>query len=322
MTESDKISRVLSLGERKSDGLFRILSLDGGGAKGFYTLGVLKELEGMLGCPLYKKFDLVFGTSTGAIIASLIALGYDVEAIHELYKKYVPSIMRATSANNKSKALEHLSNKIYGTKTFSDFKTGVGIIATKWDAEKPMIFKGSVAQAHGRKGTFKPGFGVSVADVIQASCSAYPFFNRKVVHTEAGDDIELIDGGYCANNPTLYAIADAIAAINIERSNLRVVSIGVGVYPEPKPKGWFNWAAKKLLSVRLLQKTLEINTQSMDQLRSILFNDIKTTRISDTFERPEMATDLMEHDLNKLNVLRQKGSDSFSAKEAELRSYF
>jgi uncharacterized protein len=28
---------------------FRILSLDGGGAKGFYTLGVLRELEAMLG---------------------------------------------------------------------------------------------------------------------------------------------------------------------------------------------------------------------------------------------------------------------------------
>ena len=41
---------------------FRILSLDGGGAKGFYTLGVLRELEGMLKCPLYERFDLVFGT--------------------------------------------------------------------------------------------------------------------------------------------------------------------------------------------------------------------------------------------------------------------
>lgn len=37
------------------DGLCRILSLDGGGAKGFYTLGVLKEIEGMLKCPLYKR---------------------------------------------------------------------------------------------------------------------------------------------------------------------------------------------------------------------------------------------------------------------------
>jgi len=33
--------------------------------------------EGMMKCPLYKRFDLVFGTSTGAIIAALIALGYE-----------------------------------------------------------------------------------------------------------------------------------------------------------------------------------------------------------------------------------------------------
>lgn len=30
------------------DDKFRILSLDGGGAKGFYTLGVLLEVEAML----------------------------------------------------------------------------------------------------------------------------------------------------------------------------------------------------------------------------------------------------------------------------------
>jgi len=32
-----------------SPNVCRILSLDGGGAKGFYTLGVLKQVEGMLG---------------------------------------------------------------------------------------------------------------------------------------------------------------------------------------------------------------------------------------------------------------------------------
>ena len=62
-----------------SSALLRVLTLDGGGAKGFYTLGVLKEIEAMVGCPLHQKFDLVFGTSTGAIIASLIALGHDVD---------------------------------------------------------------------------------------------------------------------------------------------------------------------------------------------------------------------------------------------------
>src|SRR3546814_702422 len=126
---------------------------------------------------------------------------------------------------------------------------------------------------------------------------------------------------YCANNPTLFASADAVLAVMAAHSDLRVVSIGVGVYPEPKPslKMWF--AKKYLVSVQLLQKTLEINTQSMDQLREVLFREVPTIRISDTFERPEMATDLMEHDLAKLNLLRQRGSESFASREARLREF-
>jgi hypothetical protein len=110
--------------------------------------------------------------------------------------------------------------------------------------------------------TFVPGFGVTIGDAVQASCSAYPFFERKTVTTAMGDHVELIDGGYCANNPTLYAIADALIALKTPRQNIRTVSVGVGVYPGPKP-GMKMWLAKKyIVSVQLLQKTLEINTQS------------------------------------------------------------
>ena len=193
MKLSNKPERTLN-NDLNQDGLCRILSLDGGGAKGFYTLGVLKEIEGMLNCPLYKRFDLVFGTSTGAIIASLIALGYGIDDIHALYKQYVPSVMAQKKSHARTKALAELAMEVFGDKTFNDIKTAVGIVTTKWLIERPMIFKGSVSQAHGRKGTFKPGFGVSIADAIQASCSAYPFFERKVVTTAEGDKVELIDG--------------------------------------------------------------------------------------------------------------------------------
>jgi len=91
--------------EYQSDGICRILALDGGGAKGFYTLGVLKEIEGMLKCPLYERFDLVFGTSTGAIIASPIALGCEIDEIHDLYRKHVPTVMAQKSAHARSEAL-------------------------------------------------------------------------------------------------------------------------------------------------------------------------------------------------------------------------
>lgn len=298
----------------------RILALDGGGAKGFYTLGVLKEIEAMLGCPLYKRFNLVFGTSTGAIIAALIALGYEIDQIHALYIAHVPRVMSCRSAAARTAALQDLAKEVFQDRTFDDVVTGIGIVATRWMTERPMIFKGSIAQAHGRKGTFRPGFGVSMADAVQASCSAYPFFERKVVVTATGDKIELIDGGYCANNPTLFAVADATVALKKDRRDIRVVNVGVGIYPEPKT-GILMRIAKKWLAVQLLQKTLEINTQSMDQLRDVLFSDIPTIRISDTFERPEMATDLLEHDLDKLNILRQRGSESFASREVQLREF-
>lgn len=210
-------------------GVLHVLTLDGGGAKGFYTLGVLKEIEAMVGCPLHQKFDLVFGTSTGAIIASLIALGHGVDSILELYRAHVPTVMSEKTAPARSRALKKLATEVFANATFKDVKTGIGIVTAKWLTERPMIFKASVAQAHGRVGTFVPGFGVSIADAVRASCSAYPFFDRTVIRTSMGEDIELVDGGYCANNPTLYAIADAVHALRRERKDIRLVSVGVGI---------------------------------------------------------------------------------------------
>src|SRR4029077_17504252 len=126
-------------------------------------------------------------------------------------------------------ALSRLARSVFGDRSFRDVKTGIGIVATKWVIERPMIFKASVELAHGRTGTFDPGFGVTIADAVEASCSAFPFFERKIVTTSAGDRVELMDGGYCANNPTLYAIADAVAVLKRARQDIRVVNVGVGI---------------------------------------------------------------------------------------------
>jgi hypothetical protein len=39
--------------------IFRILSLDGGGAKGFYTLGALKEVEALVESARVKAFPSI-----------------------------------------------------------------------------------------------------------------------------------------------------------------------------------------------------------------------------------------------------------------------
>jgi uncharacterized protein len=142
--------------------LFRVLSLDGGGAKGFYTLGILREIEAMIGVRLHERFDLIFGTSTGSIIAAMLTLGKSVTDIIALYQENVLAVMKEKNASGRSGALAELSTTIFGDAMFSDAKTSVGIVTTKWVLEKPMIFKTHVGQAHGMKGSFVPGFGVKI----------------------------------------------------------------------------------------------------------------------------------------------------------------
>jgi predicted acylesterase/phospholipase RssA len=301
---------------------FRVLSLDGGGAKGFYTLGLLKGIEAQQGRKICESFDLIYGTSTGAIIATLLALGYSVDEVTTLYREHVVKIMARWLPWQKSAALSELATNVFADKSVSDFRTGIGIVCTNWDTERPLIFKAAAKQAFGGRDSFVPFFGVPIADAVQASCSAYPFFSRKLVQTSDGDTIRLADGGYCANNPTLYAIVEATVALKLPPESIRLVSLGVGEYPVPKKSVLSPLRyAKYLFFARLLQTTLEINTQSMEQLRSLLFDKtIATVRISNKYTQPQMATDLFEHDGRKLDQIWRRGKDSFLEFESQLKS--
>src|SRR5205085_12684236 len=77
------LERLLTMDS--ADDSFRILTLDGGGAKGVYTLGVLREVEALIGRRMCEEFNLIYGTSTGAIIAALLGLGKSIEEVTKLY---------------------------------------------------------------------------------------------------------------------------------------------------------------------------------------------------------------------------------------------
>ncbi|MGQ7937672.1 hypothetical protein [Paraburkholderia sp. D1E] len=53
----------------------------------------------------------------------------------------------------------------------------------------------------------------------------------------------------------------------------------------------------------------------------ILYKHIQTIRISQSFSEPAMAADLFEHDLKKLNVLTQRGAQSFAEHEQTLQAF-
>lgn len=71
----------------------RILSIDGGGIRGFFAIEVLARMEALLrahhGKPsmvLADHFQLIAGTSTGAIIGAMLAWGETVDAVREMYR--------------------------------------------------------------------------------------------------------------------------------------------------------------------------------------------------------------------------------------------
>jgi patatin-like phospholipase/acyl hydrolase len=300
---------------------FRVLTLDGGGSKGVYTLGVLREVEALAGGRLSDHFDLIFGTSTGAIIAALLALGYSIEDVRKHYFDLIPRVMKHRTKGRRTAALEVCIRAILPDARFEDMKTDVGIVVTNYETEKPMVFKSSLRQAHGRKATFQPGFGVKVADALLASAAAFPFFERRTVETTNQGHPEVMDGGFVANNPTLFAIADAVNAFGIPRNEIKVLSIGVGEYKEPKPSP-FHRVLFKLWPFYMIKKMLGANTNTIETLRLILFKDIACIRINEAFPSEEYETDLLESDPKKLLKLHTLGRESFAKQEAELRAMF
>jgi patatin-like phospholipase/acyl hydrolase len=248
------------------------------------------------------------------------AIGLKVADIHKIYRDNVPTVMKPTAREERSAQLTKVAKGIFGDTGFDAVKTGLGIVATKWVMETPIIFKSFPAQAHGRKATFKPGFGCTLSEAVQASCSAYPFFDKRMVNVD-GDNLLLLDGGFCANNPSLYAIADAVRAFDVAKKDIRVLNVGVGDYPTPPVKKFtWAWVLSKVKEAELIQKTFNINAHSMEQLRRILFPDVQTVRVSEAFTEPAMATDMLEYNLDKLDLIHARGRESFGKQEAEIKA--
>ncbi|MDF1752512.1 MAG: patatin-like phospholipase family protein [Verrucomicrobiales bacterium] len=77
----------------------RILALDGGGSRGLFTIQILKKIEALLPDnaagekhTLNSYFDLMAGTSTGAIIATLLRWGFSLDKIEDFYLTKLPTI--------------------------------------------------------------------------------------------------------------------------------------------------------------------------------------------------------------------------------------
>ena len=92
------------------------LALSGGGTRGIAHAGVLQALE-----ENEIKIDIIGGTSSGGIVASLYAMGYNPHKILSIFKKYSNEIVGVNSKPIISGITRFLGRK---KGTFIGFKTG------------------------------------------------------------------------------------------------------------------------------------------------------------------------------------------------------
>lgn len=207
-------------------GAKRILSLDGGGVKGLLTLGMLKPLEQELrqraggddAFRLSDYYDLIGGTSTGAIIASGLALGLKVDELIELYLRIGPEVFGRTAGDGvflqsrfESKKLRRALHSVLSTKTLGteDLKTGLAIHAKRIDTGSAWVVTnhplGAYYDPPPESGTF-PNKRYRLTDLVLASAAAPTFFDEVIIDVEFDEKRRptqkgyFVDGAVSANN--------------------------------------------------------------------------------------------------------------------------
>ena len=212
---------------------FRILSIDGGGICGILPASILAEIEtrylggrSVAGC-----FDMVAGTSTGGIIALGLAHGLSGRAIRDFYVERGDRIFPIASAAHRrlrwlgrfvrpaydTGPLEEELLRIFGDTPFGDARTRLCIPSFEGIHGEPWIFK-TPHHPDYQKDRVERMVRVAMAT------SAAPTYFR----TLANNGYVMADGGIWANNPVMNAVVDALACYELERSQVRVLSLGCG----------------------------------------------------------------------------------------------
>lgn len=256
---------------------FKILSLDGGGYKGLYTISLLAELENKFQKSCYEIFDLFAGTSTGSIIALALATGMSANDVQEKYlelgkkifckKCKIPLFNSFYNIRNLYKYLDEL----FESKTLETIhNNGKKIIvpASNISNQSPRIFKTDYKETLDQHNNYK------LADIATASCAAPIYFQNHKIEKDKSEEI-FADGGLFANNPTVCAIIEAIAYNNQKVENIKIISIGTSNSESLKKsfklnKGILDW------HINLLLNSLELTSKSQEYIAAFIFNQNKS----------------------------------------------
>jgi hypothetical protein len=209
-----------------------ILCLDGGGIRGIMTIQLLKRIEELTGKACHQIFDMVAGTSTGGIIAGLVASGKTASEIEALYDTFVRRVFRArigghqllnppkwTKADYRARLFEELGNK---TLAQACEQNQIDLLITSHDvAEGEETFFSYLRGRTEQKNTYG---SVPLRTVMEATMSAPTYFFPME---------RFVDGGVTTfNDPSLAAMMEAVEygpeANDYQSDQITLMSFGTG----------------------------------------------------------------------------------------------
>jgi len=277
----------------------RLLSLDGGGVQGIFTLAVLERIESILASRtpalcLTDYFNFIGGTSTGAIVATLLSRGMTAKDLIPLYLQLGPDIFRLNPSfriishlycyRRLAKRLKSLlresdgSDALLGSQSLKTFLLLVmrnGTTGSLWPLTNHPNAKFNRRDAHGASNLDFP-----LWRLLRASSAAPTYFASEEIAVPTGDgqveSFEFIDGGVGPyNNPALamflHATLPAYAfqmPTGIDR--LTLVSIGVGRQRLRYPKGSFRQIHRFEGAIRTLMAMMDASSLEQDKLCRVL----------------------------------------------------
>ncbi len=235
----------------------RILALDGGGVRGLISLGFLRRIEAILRersgrndfC-LADYFDLMGGTSTGSLIATLLSLGKPVDEVIALYLELAGRGFRKQpwfggfwAPKFDADALRAVIRRVFGAITLGsdEIRCGLGIVAKRLDTGSVWMFhnhpRGRYFSAPNPSEDFVSNSEWLLADILRASTAAPTYFAPEFIQVSPGVKGLFVDGGVSPhNNPAISMLM--LATLKgygfqwpLGADRLMLLSIGTGATP-------------------------------------------------------------------------------------------
>lgn len=317
-----------------------ILSLDGGGFRGYAQSWFLKKFFQQAGITNFLDWNLISGTSIGGISAVAFALGKTPQDMIDIFKNHGADIF----AKNTSFDAGYMARVVMGlagygspptqysnlplkeainsvvddNKTMSDIP--VPVILTGWNATqmKPYNFSNILGQE-----PVLIGHNDNVVNAMLSTSAAPLFFPPQLVNADV-----IIDGGVMQNNPCVLAFS-MIKKLNPTVNRFIILSVGTGYsYSKfippipalndliPQNVNYVAWLLEKLL----IDAPAVLNDKIMRTLATDVYDQIYYYRFGFDFKEGEDDS-LDNASLEQQALLEEKVEEKY-AMDSDLISNF